>query len=60
MRLPAIMLQVGWVAFGFAADLCWRIAFKRSVNATVVIVFLGYPLKPRHFCREAGYNINLY
>ncbi len=28
LRLPAVMLQVGWVDFGFAADLGQRIAFK--------------------------------
>ena len=42
MRLPAVMRQIGILGFSFAADLCRRIAFKRSVNATVVIVFLEY------------------
>jgi hypothetical protein len=38
LRLPAVMLQVGLPGFGFTTELCRRIASKRSVNATVIVI----------------------
>jgi hypothetical protein len=39
MRLPAVMFQVGLFVFGFCTNFCWRIAVKRSVNATAIVIF---------------------
>jgi len=43
MRLPAVINQVSFPGFGFITDLRWRIAFERSVNSTVVIIFQEHP-----------------
>ena len=52
MRLPAGINHVGFRGFGFTTDLCWRIAFERSVNSTVVIIFQEYAqaFSPSHQC----------
>ena len=40
MRLPAVTFQIGLSDIWFTADLCWRIAFERSVKTVVVVINL--------------------